>query len=541
MLAQNSHVFYKMTHLLSNIVLDCLTRLNGATFQSLCDEYLCYKFYNHIRVFDREGSLRVKDKTIAGTPDTLFILDDNSVIFVEATTTDKSVVEKLKSDIDACFDTKKSAFDINEIKAIYLCYNRNLDSKQIKEIDAYAGSIEIYHINLDFMAYEICHFQPWLAGEYLYISEFSHEIFPISLFIKKYNESSKYFSYPLDNVFKFRENEKKQLNESIALNTITIVRGAPGVGKTRIVTEVLQKYTKENNCRVVVVRSLTKEVLSELRIIINEPSTKFVLFFDDANVSVEDDTLLTKLIEDYSSSVKVVMTVKDHAYFNLEASFREYKPFTLELKAFSSSEIEEIISSEPFNIDIFTVKTHISSLVVGNVRLAAMMAKVASEKGYKQLINSIEELYDVYFKGMYQTKDETELKLLAVLSVFRSLEFGTDNTDEILRTIGIDIEKTLPAIKSLDRKDFIDTRRSTGKVIARISDQNIAAYTLRNFVIGQGVISLASLFRRYYKHQHHLLQEAIFLANYIPHDHTFNNSIQSYWQIIYLTSKVTKS
>ena len=67
-----------MAHLLSNIVSDRLTRLNGATFQSLCDEYLCYKFYNHIRVFDREGSQRVKDKTIAGTPDTLFILDDDS-------------------------------------------------------------------------------------------------------------------------------------------------------------------------------------------------------------------------------------------------------------------------------------------------------------------------------------------------------------------------------------------------------------------------------------------------------------------------------
>lgn len=108
-----------MAHLLSNIVSDRLTRLNGATFQSLCDEYLCYKFYNHIRVFDREGSQRVKDKTIAGTPDTLFILDDDSVIYVETTTVDRGIVEKLKSDIDACFDTKKSVFDNNDIRAIY--------------------------------------------------------------------------------------------------------------------------------------------------------------------------------------------------------------------------------------------------------------------------------------------------------------------------------------------------------------------------------------------------------------------------------------
>ena len=514
-----------MAHLLSNIVSDRLTRLNGATFQSLCDEYLCYKFYNHIRVFDREGSQRVKDKTIAGTPDTLFILDDDSVIYVETTTVDRGIVEKLKSDIDACFDTKKSVFDNNDIRAIYLCYNSNLDSKQVKEIDVHAGDTLVYHINLDLLTNEICHFQPWLAESYLDVSELSHDMFSISLFVKKYNESAKHFSYPLNNEFKFRENEKKKLYESIASNPITVVRGAPGIGKTRIATEVLQEYSKNENCRVVAIRSLTNDILPKLRMILGEPDTNYILFFDDANVSIKDDTLLTKLLEDNPSSLKVVMTVKDHAYSDLADSLLEYKPKTLELKAFTHSEIEDIISSEPFNIDIFTIKTHISSLVAGNVRLAAMMAKVVSEKGYKQLINSIEELYDVYFKGLYKTKDETELKLLSVLSVFRSLEFGTDNTDEILKTIGIDIEKVLDAINTLDRKDFIDVRHSGDKIIARISDQNIAAYTLRNFVIGQGVISFTSIFRHYFKQWHRLIQEAIYQANYIPHDKNFNDSI----------------
>lgn len=514
-----------MTHFLSNIVSDRLTRLSGATFQSLCDEYLCYRFNNHIRVFDREGSQRFKDKTVAGTPDTLFILDDDSVIYVEATTVDRGIVEKLKSDIDACFDARKSAFDNNEIRAIYLCYNSNLDSKQVKEIDVHAGDTLIYHINLDFLTNEICHFQPWLAESYLDVSELSPDIFSISLFVKKYNESAKHFSYPLDNEFKFRENEKRQLYESIASNPITIVRGAPGIGKTRIVTEVLQEYSKDKNCRAVAIRSLTNNELSELRIILSEPDANFVLFFDDANVSIQDPTLFYKLMDDYPCSVKVVMTVKDHAYPNIMSSLCEYKPFTLELKAFSPSEIEDIISCEPFNIDIFTVKTHISSLAAGNVRLAAMMAKVASKKGYKQLINSIGELYDVYFERLYKAEDETELKLLAVLSVFRSLEFGTDNTDEILKNVGIDKEKALHAVNTLDRKDFIDVRNSTDKIIARISDQNIAAYTLRNFVIGQEIISLETIFQHYYKQCHRLIQEAIFQANYIPHDTVFNNSI----------------
>lgn len=514
-----------MAHLLSNIVSDRLTRLNGATFQSLCDEYLCYKFYNHIRVFDREGSQRVKDKTVAGTPDTLFILDDDSVIYVEATTVDRGIVEKLKSDIDACFDAKRSAFANNDMKAIYLCYNCNLESKQIREIENHADDMQVFHINLDFLVYEICHFQPWLAESYLDVSELSHDIFSIGLFVKKYNESAKHFSYPLDNEFKFRENEKKQLYESIASNTITIVRGAPGIGKTRIATEVLQEYSKDKNCRVVAIRSLTNDVLPELHMILSEPDTNYVLFFDDANVSIKDYTLPTMLLEDNPSSLKVIMTVKDHAYSDLANSLLEYKPSTLELKAFTPSEIEDIISSEPFNIDIFTVKVHISCLVAGNVRLAAMMAKVASEKGYKQMINSIEELYDVYFKGLYKTEDETEQRLLAVLSVFRSLEFGTDNTDKILNIVGIDSKKVLSAINSLDRKDFIDVRRSGDKVIARVSDQNIAAYTLRNFVVGQGIIFFVSIFRHYFKQWHRLIQEAIYQANYIPHDKAFSDSI----------------
>ena len=141
------------------------------------------------------------------------------------------------------------------------------------------------------------------------------------------------------------------------------------------------------------------------------------------------------------------------------------------------------------------------------------------------MINSIEELYDVYFKGLYKTEDETEQRLLAVLSVFRSLEFGTDNTDKILNIVGIDSKKVLSAINSLDRKDFIDVRRSGDKVIARVSDQNIAAYTLRNFVVGQRIIFFVSIFRHYFKQWHRLIQEAIYQANYIPHDKAFSDSI----------------
>lgn len=514
-----------MSHYLSNIVSDHLTRLNGATFQSLCDEYLCYRFYNHIRVFVKEGSQRVKDKTIAGTPDTLFILDDDSVIYVETTTKDKGIVNKLKLDIDSCLDAGKSAFDNKNTNVIYLCYNSNLDSKQIKEIDNYVDKVQINHINLDLLAREICNYQPWLAESYLNIGDLSFEIFSIKQFIKKYNESAKNFSYPLDNAFKFRENEKKQLYESIASNIISIVRGATGIGKTRIATEVIQEYSESNNCRAIAIRSLSKDVLAELRMILCEPDANFVLFFDDANVSIEDDTLLTKLIEDFHNTVKIVMTVKDHAYSDLSTSFKEYEPITIELKTFSPSEIEEIISSEPFNIDIFTVKKHISSLVAGNVRLATMMAKVASEKGYNQLITSIEKLYDVYFIGLHKNKVETELQLLAVLSIFRSLEFGTESSDDILKSVGINLEKVNDAIKALDRKDFIETRHSNKKVIARISDQNIAAYTLRNFVVKQKLISLASIFSHYYKQGHRVLQEAIFQANYVPHDKVFSNSM----------------
>lgn len=511
-----------MTHHLNLKIQDCLTRLNGSMFQSLCDDYICYKFYKKIRLFNKEGSQRIKDKTIAGTPDTLFFID-NDVVFVESTTKEDGLVKKLKSDIDACLDYKKTPFHSNEITKIVLCYNSNLNSEEIKKIEDYAKEISIIHINNDLLTNDICYYQPWLAEKYLGISDITNEVFSVTRFVEKYNESAKKFSYPLDNAFRFRENEISQVSDSISSNTITIINGASGVGKTRLATKVVLDYSTRNKFRSLAIRSLTEKVVGELNIVLSEPDTKFILFFDDANVSITNRILLCNLLDDHPNNVKVVMTVKDQSYECVRSAFKEYNLYTISLSPFTSSEIEDIISSEPFNIDLFTIKTHISQLAAGNVRLAAMMAVVAQKNGYGRMVESIEELYDVYFEDQFKDVEENELKILSILSIFRSLEFCNEDTNKLLQQTSVDSSKIIQALNSLDRKDFIETRCSSNIIIARISDQNIAAYAFRNFVAKRQIVPIDNLFRCYYKQYHRLFQEAIYQANYIPHDDVVYN------------------
>jgi hypothetical protein len=84
-----------------------LLGIDGAAFQNLCDTYL-YLREESVTSISRIGSQFGKQKTVKGTPDTFFRLQDGTLRYVEYTTQAGSLVGKIKEDIDKCLDEKKT-------------------------------------------------------------------------------------------------------------------------------------------------------------------------------------------------------------------------------------------------------------------------------------------------------------------------------------------------------------------------------------------------------------------------------------------------
>ena len=86
--------------------------LDAGSFQILCDEYLSREGYpNIVSLGTKSGT----SKTTKGTPDTYFVTDGGKYVFVEYTTQQDDLIEKIESDINKCLDSDKTGIKTEEI------------------------------------------------------------------------------------------------------------------------------------------------------------------------------------------------------------------------------------------------------------------------------------------------------------------------------------------------------------------------------------------------------------------------------------------
>lgn len=131
-----------------------LIAIDSAGFQNLCDVYLTLRAEHQFTSVNRTGSQFGKRKTIKGTPDTFFRFANGDLCYVEYTTTEKRLVDKIKEDIDKCLDKSKTGVPSDEISKIIICFNSSLDPAEETEILQHASSknVRIELIGLDWLA-----------------------------------------------------------------------------------------------------------------------------------------------------------------------------------------------------------------------------------------------------------------------------------------------------------------------------------------------------------------------------------------------------
>ena len=76
-----------------------ILQLDAGSFQSMCDRYLSKIGYPNIVSLGTQAGTQ---KTTRGTPDTYFFDANGKYVFVEYTTQQSNLPDKIKSDIQKC-------------------------------------------------------------------------------------------------------------------------------------------------------------------------------------------------------------------------------------------------------------------------------------------------------------------------------------------------------------------------------------------------------------------------------------------------------
>lgn len=461
-----------------------INQLSGGEFQNLCDAYLTlsdYKGLAHISLGMKSGT----NKTTIGIPDTYFTTSDGKYILVMYTT-EKSL-KKIREDIEDCFDYSKTRLHDTDILEIVHCHTFDmLRPDQDKELRLFC---ERHGVNLklkgiDIIANDIYRKYPSLAKEYLGFSIDSGQIRGIDSFISEYDRNE--MAAPLNLSFLLRDDELNDAKQKLEANSVLIIRGASGTGKTRLALEVCRKYVEDNYYRLFCIRSHNLEIYNDLNAFFTE-SGKYLLLVDDANELPGLTHVLELLkLRDEDTDFKIVITARDYAFQEVVTQVRQYTyPVDLEVKIFSDEDISKILET-CLGITNPRYKERIARLAEGNVRLAILAGKLALKTQSIMSISDSSALYDSYFGsiGNNLLKQNKQLSVTAgIIAFFQviNLEYLDKLGDVFVAT---HISETLfrDCISSLYHNEFVDVYND--KVI-KISDQCFGNYLVKHVFIDE--------------------------------------------------------
>lgn len=473
-----------------------LLSIDSAAFQNLCDVYLSLREHEFSSI-NRTGSQFGKQKTIKGTPDTFFRLADGRLRYVEYTTQANGLVDKIKEDIDKCLDYNKTGVPANQVNKIIICFNSRITVAEETAITQHAvsKSIRIELIGLDWLALEIYSKYLILAKDILGIPLDTGQLLPLQNFIDEYNNKAGKLSTPLDNIFLHRMQELAEMESILATNDLIIISGFPGVGKTKLALEALDRFLSANKDYSAFAVSKKDQDISEDLIIHLQQEQNYVLLVDDANRQLLNfKQILGIFKEKRKGNIKLVITVRDYALNDVMNECYEFDPHKIVLKKFSDSEITDLINSDSFEIRNPKYQKRIVEVADGNARLAVMAARIAKQKQEFFLLGDVSDLYDSYFQTFIKDFDlfgnKILIKTLGIISFFFTIDRSNKEFIEIvLKKFDLDYHDFNEAIDELEKRELLEVQYNH----ARVAEQVMATYFFYKVFIKDETLSFKTL------------------------------------------------
>lgn len=473
-----------------------IIQLSPAMFEQFCSTLL-YK-EGHRNIYEI-GIKAGTGKTKTGNPDTYFRQDNGKYFFVVFTTQQNNIYDKLLEDISKCFNLVDEELPVEKIETIICCHTSSnlkvIEDNKLHEFCNKKGvNLEIYGI--DKIANLVYNDHPELMRS-LNLSINTNQILPIDDFVKL--NDNNLMTAPLNTVFHFRDEELQNIINSLKTNSVVIIGGKSGVGKTRLALEVAKSYEKTGDYKIFFVKSNNLEIYNDLVSKIKK-GENYLFIVDDAN-ELKQFNLILEYVNKHSDNyhVKIIVTVRDYIKQEVINLVKEYtSPITIDITKFTDDEIKKLIENN-FGIRNNLYVEQIIRISEGIPRFAYMAGKLAIEKQNLFSISDASQLYENYYRRHISKLleiDRTVLITAGILAFNKSIKLqDLEFLKEFLIKLGISIFDFKNAIDKLNRMEFIDVKK--GKV-AIFDDQCFSNYMLYYVFLDEKLIKLSDIIEVFY-------------------------------------------
>jgi len=477
---------------------NAILKLDAGPFQNLCDEYLNECGYRNIVCL---GSKPGTNKTTSGTPDTYYCVDDNGkYIFIEYTTQQQSIYNKIISDIKKCLDEKYTKVTCDRIAEIlYFHTTSNLTPEQdmtLKELCRSKG-ILLKIFGIDHLTNELYENHKYLVKQHLGITIATEQILSYDDFIRNYNKAKT--AAPIDTNFKFRAEEIKSILCALDENKVVLLCGAAGVGKTRLALECCRRYAEKQSYEVLCIKNNNLNIYDDLHLFF-KASGKYMILIDDANELTQLDTILNYYIEHDNSDYRIILTVRNYAAQDVITTLSSIMNIkTQPISTLKDEEIEELLK-ESFGINNQFYLDRISRIAEGNARLALLAGKIAVESDSLEAINDVTDIYSSFY-GKHLSKTGIEDRKLfssaAIVAFVGAIHLDNlDGISDVFSLCNLTNEEFVDSLHRLHKQEVVNIFREKA---VRFADQCLSDYLLYYVFIKEKWIKLSDMIRYSFK------------------------------------------
>lgn len=476
-----------------------ILELAPAPFQEFCDTLISKQGYGVVHGLGMKSGT---GNTTTGNPDTYFRKENRKYVFVVYTIQQTSIFSKLKEDIDKCLDFSKTRLRIEDIEEIICCHiSSNLsagDDKVLHDLCESKG-IVLTLWGIDELANQVYNRYPSMAKDYLGLNIDTNQILSIDDFVAQYDANG--MVAPLNTVFQYRENEKKEIICALDNESIVIVTGKAGVGKTRLVLEVIREVALTKGYKLLCVKNNNLGLYDDLVSATEQPG-KYLFFVDDANELADLSQILAYTTKRHLGyEVKIIVTVRDYAKAKVLSVVKEYTfPQIVKISPFTDDEIKGFLKNNLgiCNEDYFK---QIIRIAEGNPRIAYMAGKLAIEKQNLEAIKDVSQLYDAYYEKYINNTLGSNKDLCfaaGVLSVINAVVLNNMSVlQELLDNYGITLEGFREKILQLFKLEVVEIQLDQ---VATLSDQCLANYMLYYVFFRKKLIPFSNILEIGYKY-----------------------------------------
>lgn len=476
-----------------------ILELAPAPFQEFCDTLISKLGYGVVHGFGMKSGT---GNTTTGNPDTYFRKENGKYVFVVYTIQQTSIFSKLKEDIDKCLDCSKTGLKIEDIEEIICCHtSSNLsagDDKALHDLCEDKG-VALTIWGIDELANKVYNRYHSLAKDCLGLSIDTNQVLSVDDFVTQYDANG--MAAPMNTIFQYRENEKKGIISALDNELIVVVTGKAGVGKTRLVLEIIREVALTKGYKLLCVKNNNLGFYDDLVSATEQPD-KYLFFIDDANEFADLSQIFAYTTKGYLGyEVKIIMTVRDYAKAKVLSVVKEYTfPQIIEIYPFTDDEIKGFLNN---NLKIYNedyVK-QIIRIAEGNPRMAYMAGKLAIEEQNLVAIKDVSQLYDAYYEKYVNSTlgSDNDLCFAAgVLSIINAVVLNNMSAlQELLDNYGLTCEDFKKKILYLFQLELVEIHNDQ---VATLSDQCLANYMLYYVFFQKKLISFSSILEIGYKY-----------------------------------------